>query len=438
MSNLPRLALGALSPALDPQPLCWALIRLLSRTGLRVQHFRSSATLSGISAPLAAAGRVSRHLDSWLMTPRQTRQVFAQKASSRDLALVEGAFTPLSGAASSLATLCQWLGLPRIGLVDAQLLDPCSGYRPTNEVDALLIDRLEDARQFFALQLRLERQSGKPVLGGLPLRGELRQELAQAQYYDRTPGEALDRLADALEAWTQWEAIVELAAQCGPLVGCDASTAPGDCAQRSGGLRIALAYDEAFHCYFPDALDGLEASGATIVDFSPLRDEALPPQTDLVYLGCGHPERFAAGLSGNHCLIAALREHVRSGRPVYAEGGGLPYISQALRTSEGAEWPMAGLLPVVARQVGGASSPSPIEATLIQDCLLGTRGSRLRGYRNSSWRVEPTAALPCATTEEQANSSLFVAGPVVGSLLHLHFSLQPRVLGRLLRAAACS
>lgn len=437
MSNLPRLALGALSPGLDPQPLCWALIRLLSRTGLRVQHFRSSATLSGVSAALAAAGRVSRHLDSWLMTPRAARQVFAHRAASRDLALVEGSFAP-AGAASSLATLCQWLGLPRIGLVDAQSLDPCSGYRPGQEVDALLIDRLDDARQLFALQLRLEEQSGIPVLGGLPVRGELRQELARAQHYDRTPGEALDRLADALEAWTQWEAIVELAAQCGPLAGCDVAPAPPDCTERARGLRIALAYDEAFHCYFPDALDGLEASGATIVDFSPLRDEALPPQTDLVYLGCGHPERYAAGLSGNHCLIAALREHVRAGRPVYAEGGGLAYVAQVLRTPDGAEWPLAGLLPLVARPAGSPSGPAPTEVTLAQDCLLGPRGARLRGYRNRAWRLEPTAALPAATTEEQADGSLFVAGPVVGSLLHLHFSLQPRVLGRLLRAASAS
>src|SRR5690606_27303091 len=114
-------------------------------------------------------------------------------------------------------------------------------------------------------------------------------------------------------------------------------------------VRVAVAYDDAFHCYFPDTLDLLELSGATVVNFSPLRDECLPPDTDIVYFGCGHPERFAADLAANCCMQSALRTHVCSGRRVYAEGGGLAYLCRYIKDHGGKCLPMAGILPAAAR-----------------------------------------------------------------------------------------
>ena len=73
--------------------------------------------------------------------------------------------------------------------------------------------------------------------------------------------------------------------------------------------------------------------GAVVVDFSPLRDERLPEGTDIVYLGCGHPEVYAAELSANHCMKLSLRNHIRSGGRIYAEGGGLAYLCQQMETA---------------------------------------------------------------------------------------------------------
>ncbi len=58
--------------------------------------------------------------------------------------------------------------------------------------------------------------------------------------------------------------------------------------------------DDAFHCYFPDTLDLLELRGATVCDFSPLRDERLPVDTDIVYFGCGRPDLFAGPADGEY------------------------------------------------------------------------------------------------------------------------------------------
>ena len=141
-------------------------------------------------------------------------------------------------------------------------------------------------------------------------------------------------------------------------------------------ITVAMAFDEAFNCYFPAGLDLLELRGATVVDFSPLRDAALPPDTDIVFLGCGHPERYATPLADNHCMMSALRDHVRWGHRLYAEGGGLAYLCEQMETSDGATVPMAGVFPATARLDCRQSDFQPIEVTLPRANWLGPLGPR--------------------------------------------------------------
>jgi cobyrinic acid a,c-diamide synthase len=195
-------------------------------------------------------------------------------------------------------------------------------------------------------------------------------------------------------------------------------------------LTVAIAYDEAFNCYYPDSLDLLELRGASVVDFSPLRDENLPPQVDVVYFGCGHPERFAAALSENHCMAAALRSHLCAGRRIYGEGGGAAYLCHQMETPAGDLKRMAGVLPAVARFERNPSPVRPMEITLARSNWLGDQGTRLRGYRSSFWRFEPAGDLVGFAGEREHDFDMIGNFRAVGSLLHLHFAAQPKCLDR--------
>ena len=124
-----------------------------------------------------------------------------------------------------------------------------------------------------------------------------------------------------------------------------------------------------------------------MVDFSPLRDENLPPQADIVYLGCGHPEQFAAALAENHCMIAALRSHLRAGRRIYGEGGGAAFLCQRMETPEGEFKWMAGVLPAVARLVRDPLPGKPVEAR------LGAAELARPQRRPTAWLSESPVAL---------------------------------------------
>jgi cobyrinic acid a,c-diamide synthase len=168
--------------------------------------------------------------------------------------------------------------------------------------------------------------------------------------------------------------------------------------------------------------------GARLVDFSPLRDERLPDDADVVLFGCGHPERYTAELVQNHCMKLALRGFVRGGGRVYGEGGGLAYLCQELETLDGARCRMAGVFPAVARRCRPGAPPVPAELTLDQPTWLGPAGTTLRGYRNGSWWLEPAG--PLAGCAAQPSRQLDVVGNyrALGSRLHLNFAAFPHLL----------
>jgi len=106
-----------------------------------------------------------------------------------------------------------------------------------------------------------------------------------------------------------------------------------------------VARDRAFNFYYADNLDILEQLGAELVYWSPLDDARPPDRICGLYFGGGFPEIFAAQLAENDLAIASVR-HVwqHSGLPIYAECGGLMYLSQSIADFEGREFAMVGAI----------------------------------------------------------------------------------------------
>jgi cobyrinic acid a,c-diamide synthase len=427
MSRLPRVAVGAVQSEADPRCLLWALYEVLERRGTHVQAFLSRACFVPLDGAGAVTGQSCRHLDSWLMAPDVCREIFYQGARAADVAIVDGPFfsTSSGGAtASDLETLCDWLDLPRVAVVDVSRWDDCRLPRKPARLDAVFLDRVRGLHQATRCQTALEATWGVPVLGWLGEMGSVRDEMARLPGGGRPPRELCHALGRRFEPRFQLSRFLDLAA------GRDFAPVPSRLYRRSSqgsGPNVAVAFDEAFGCYFPDTLDLLELNGATIRTFSPLRDEQLPPGTDLVYIGCGHPERYAEALSGNHCLKQSLRGHVCRGGRLYAEGGGLAYLCRQIALADGRVVPMVGVFPAVARRAS-AAGPRPVEVTLREDCWLGEARRSLRGYLNTAWQLEPAEELRGLVADEAGRFDLVARRNAVGSRLHLNFAAQPDFL----------
>ena len=121
-----------------------------------------------------------------------------------------------------------------------------------------------------------------------------------------------------------------------------ASGSPADTVD-AARLRIGIARDEAFGFYYADDLEALEAAGAELVPFDTLRDRRLPA-VDALFIGGGFPEEMAAALQANRALRAQLRDEIEAGLPVYAECGGLMYLSRSIER-RGERFEMVGAIP---------------------------------------------------------------------------------------------
>ncbi|MHC4399254.1 MAG: hypothetical protein ACYTG0_06220 [Planctomycetota bacterium] len=428
MSQLARIAVGTIQQGAQLHAILWALMEALQRSGLQVQSFLSRACFPKYQGAAAVTGMVPRHLDSWLMPPEKCRETLLRGTQGADLALVEGKFGSAAERGEpggDLEALCRWLSLSRVVVLDvAQLAEPGLPSRP-EEVDGLLLDGVVDGRHLARLATDFEALWDVPVLGALEPLPRVRARLNALMAGDRPPPRLIRELGDCFTRYWHPQRLLSLAVKHDLPLGPSVSLAAEPERAR---LRVAIAYDEAFNCYFQDTFDLLELRGASVVDFSPLRDESLPPHTDVVYLGCGHPERRAATLAENHCMKAALRSHLAAGGRIYGEGGGAAYLCQQMEIPTGELKRMVGILPAVARLKPTPTVPMPLELTLGRANWFGERTARLRGYRNPHWEVQPLGELTSYAAEEEHRYDLVGSFRAIGSLLHVNFAAQPEFL----------
>jgi cobyrinic acid a,c-diamide synthase len=107
-------------------------------------------------------------------------------------------------------------------------------------------------------------------------------------------------------------------------------------------------------------------------------DTELPP-VDSLYIGGGFPEMFMDELSANVSLRASIRQAIENDLPVYAECGGLMYLSQRVVWGErSAE--MVGALPVEIEMTGKPQGHGYVVAQVENENPFFGPGTVLRGH----------------------------------------------------------
>ncbi|MFO0959780.1 MAG: cobyrinic acid a,c-diamide synthase [Isosphaeraceae bacterium] len=334
-------------PAVAPGTL--AVLGAMTRLGNRTQHYATRACLDDNEQVIRATGLPGRHLDAWLMPPDLLRRVFMRSSRGCNLAVVEGTWDPdpaglvLFDRPGCLEPASRILNLARVALIPCRDLPVGHWPRFPSGVDAVILDGLDRPEDFPAWRDAIETLARKPVLGAIDSLPEARMALDRPE----ESADAMAALARSFLAYANLALLRELTRR-GPL---PELAEPAVDIQVPRRFRVAYAQDEAFTRYFPDTLETLEALGAELVDFSPLRDERIPDLCDLVILGCGYTERHAEALGANHSLIGALRAFACRGRRIYAEGGGMAYLGQGNRGG----WGVPSHRRALAIPIGGAA-----------------------------------------------------------------------------------
>ena len=255
----------------------------------------------------------------------------------------------------------------------------------TTRVAGVLLNRVAGPRHFEVLRKAVEKHAELPVFGYLPPDAgleipSLNSGLVAAEHIHS--GQALlPPLVSKIEQSVDLERLLEAVSP-----GVEVNP-PNPTPEPPDRVRIAVARDPAFHFYYEDNLTLLKAAGAEIVPFSPMRDPALPPDIGGIYLGGGIPESCTAVLERNQTMREAIRTAVASGLPMYAESGGMLYLSTNLVGTGIRAWEMCGVIPGEMRMVARFPSAAYVAAEAVRPSLLVRPGERYQGneFRISAW-----------------------------------------------------
>jgi cobyrinic acid a,c-diamide synthase len=265
--------------------------------------------------------------------------------------------------------------------------------------------------------------------------------LVTADSRNLTPA-ILGELASVMEKYGQMEAIVDMARSAPAMDELPASRAGG--ANRQD-IRLGVARDAAFHFYYPDNMEALEKAGCELVFFSPIEDPELPDGLNGIYIGGGYPEEHAETLASNTSMLESIRRFAELERPVYAECGGLMYLSRGIESRDGSRCELVGLLPAWTRMLDRRKSLGYVEVALTGDSLFGGRGDRLRGheFHYSELAEDPMAGsgwdsiyLATRRRSETAVHEGFQRGLTLASYVHVHFASMPAAVERFVSICA--
>ena len=431
------------------------LIAALRSRGLRVAPFKVGPDYIDPSYHTAAAGRPCETLDSWMLPHAALRELFARRAASADIAIVEGVmglFDGRSGGgeAGSTAEVAKLLGLPVILLVDAGKIARSIGaqvlgytqFDPALRIAGVLLNHVGSATHAAICIEAIEAATGLPVLGALPRDEGLRVPERHLGLIPTVEGLVADTFFQATEAHVatrvDLDALLAIADSAAVPSGAGGEATSMLWPEREVQPSTAIAYasDEAFSFIYPANLDLLAAWGAELLPFSPLRDAAVPSGASAVYLGGGFPEVYADALAANRPMLASVREAAARGTPIYGECGGLMYLGTALTDEAGRAHEMAGVVPVRSSMTKRRLTLGYREAVTRHDGPHLEAGRRVRGHEFhwSTLEADPPAAQAAYDLGGDACEG-YVRDNVWASYVHLHFGADASIAPRFARTA---
>lgn len=391
----PRLVIAAPQGRSGKTTVSLGICAALAGRGLRVQPFKKGPDYIDPSWLSAACQNPCRSLDPFFLPEPETLQrAFLKGALKADISLVEGNHglydsleTDGSGSTAAVARALQApvflvINAARMSRSAAAMVHGYQTFEPETPIAGVILNQVAQGRHEAKLRQAIEQYCHIPVVGALPRNDSL---TIPDRHLGLVPHGETDSLPAMIEACREaaenhidLSALLEIAQNAPAL---PVQPAAGDANQRAISetrVQFGVIRDRAFSFYYPENLEALAEEESELVFIDSLQDRHLPTVAGL-YIGGGFPEMFLDQLSTNHSLRREIREAVEDGLPVYAECGGLMYLSQAIhwgdKTTE-----MVGALPIDVEMTNRPQAHGYVKAICSSDNPFFPQGTELRGH----------------------------------------------------------
>lgn len=442
------LLIGGTNSGSGKTTMTLGILKALSRKGLKVQPFKVGPDYIDTSWHTHVCGVKSRNLDAFMVPEQQLFDSFYHHASNADICVIEGVMGLYDGYGTdpfycSSAGMAKALGCPVILTLDGRAVSTSAaatvlGFQmldPELNIAGVLLNNVTTDGHFELIKNAIEKYCQIPVLGRLPKLPNIELPsrhlgLVTAQEQDRF-SEKWELLADAVEKYIDINKLLNIAT----LKSSDVrgQHVPQILVEQGKGLKLALAQDEAFNFYYEDNLEFLQATGVEIIPFSPLKDKHLP-EADLIYLGGGYPELYAAELAQNKSLLAEIKDAHENGAAIFAECGGLMYLGETIKDQQDNIHKMTAIFPGHSYMTQSLKRFGYCSAQARTDTLLAKQGTSIRGHEFHYSDFETTLEPVLTFTKERDGKELirwdggYQLKNTFASYLHIHFAQNPELI----------
>lgn len=348
-----RLLISATHKSSGKTIFSTALIALLKAQNLNPLPYKKGPDYIDPQWLSSAAGCACYNLDFNVQSNNEIISMVADKSVSGTIAVIEankGLYDGVSlDGSNSNAALAKLLKCPILLVVDcegmtrgiAPLLQGYKHFDSELSIGGVILNRVGGSRHCSKLVAAVEHYTDIPVIGTIMKDKALslpERHLGLVPAFEASDKfRFIETIASCVAPQIDIAKIIKLAEQASPLPNDRHKDEKPD-----ADIRIGVFKDSAFGFYYPDDLEALERGGAELVFINSLIDTRLPP-IDGLLIGGGFPETQASALEANRALRCAVGEAIENGLPVYAECGGLMYLTRSIHW-QGQRFEMCGVI----------------------------------------------------------------------------------------------
>lgn len=305
-----------------------AVLRVLKNKGLDIGGFKSGPDFVDNYFLRVASGKRAGNLDPFLMGKKGMD--IALSLAKTNYALVEGVMGYFDGRSNgwegSSFDIARTYGIPTVIIYSPKgemftaiaklkgMIDFSKGL-----IKGVIFNKCSE-KMYNMLKEKLEEYTEAKAMGFIPMDKSLAVEENRLGLKLSAEGDMdkfLEMAGSLVEKTLDMEGIIGLFNEV---------HIPKREPLKNRGIKIAIAYDEAFASLYTENLSLFEELGH-VEFFSPLRDKFLP-KCHLLHLPTGYQIEFAEGLSRNLPMINSIKNYIESGGYCLAEGGGFEYLNK--------------------------------------------------------------------------------------------------------------
>lgn len=479
------IVIAGVSSGSGKTTLTIGLMRSLKDRGLKVGAFKAGPDYIDPMFHRMAIDDCSYNLPSWMIEDSTLRYLYQKRSEDKDISIVEGVMGYFDGHSAdsilgSTAHLANAINegvllimdASSMALTSAAIINGLVTFHQPTAIKGVIFNKIRSKMHYDLLKSCVETHTPVKCFGYLMPADEIQLESRHLGLVQASEDQAIEskivKMKELVEATVQVDEILAKFSNRPFDVSesiCIESERVGenseelyrnekikqtlnnckDLIEQSGGLRLGIAKDQAFSFYYDENLETLRELGVELIPFSPLKDSKVPEECDALYLGGGYPEVFSKELEANSLVIQSIQSFAKQGKPIYAECGGLMYLTDKIVDLSGNQCFMTGILGGISTMTEKLQRFGHVEATIDPYTLLNRNNDSgvheketsitYRGHEfHHSLVLEcPQQTLLTVNKNQKSWKCGYVKNRVFATYVHFHFYSELKMLEALIQ-----